>query len=104
MKNNKSIINIIKEHIKLISIALAIGLILGIIIVKITNQHINTSTTHVDESTHQHIDELTNEVWTCSMHPQIRQDKPGKCPICAMDLIPLITASSDGDDVNPNEL
>ena len=23
------------------------------------------------------------------MHPQIRQDKPGKCPICHMDLIPL---------------
>ena len=29
------------------------------------------------------------EVWTCSMHPQIRQPKPGKCPICAMDLIPV---------------
>lgn len=28
------------------------------------------------------------EVWTCSMHPQIRQPKPGKCPICGMDLIP----------------
>jgi Cu(I)/Ag(I) efflux system membrane fusion protein len=21
--------------------------------------------------------------WTCSMHPQIIRDKPGKCPICA---------------------
>jgi len=30
-----------------------------------------------------------NEVWTCSMHPHIRMDKPGKCPICGMDLIPL---------------
>ena len=28
-------------------------------------------------------------LWTCSMHPQIRQDRPGKCPICAMDLIPV---------------
>jgi membrane fusion protein, copper/silver efflux system len=27
--------------------------------------------------------------WTCSMHPQIRQPKPGQCPICFMDLIPL---------------
>lgn len=26
--------------------------------------------------------------FTCSMHPQIRQPNPGKCPICAMDLIP----------------
>ena len=30
-------------------------------------------------------------VWTCSMHPQIRQPKPGKCPICFMDLIPIAT-------------
>lgn len=27
--------------------------------------------------------------WTCSMHPQIRQPEPGKCPLCAMDLIPV---------------
>lgn len=26
--------------------------------------------------------------YTCSMHPQIKQDKPGRCPICGMDLIP----------------
>lgn len=25
--------------------------------------------------------------YTCSMHPQIMQDKPGKCPICGMELI-----------------
>lgn len=29
------------------------------------------------------------QIWTCSMHPQIRQPKPGKCPICFMDLIPV---------------
>lgn len=28
-------------------------------------------------------------VWTCSMHPQVRQDHPGDCPICGMDLIPV---------------
>ncbi len=28
-------------------------------------------------------------IWTCSMHPQIRQPKPGKCPLCLMDLIPV---------------
>lgn len=31
----------------------------------------------------------TPNVWTCAMHPQIKQPKRGKCPICAMDLIPL---------------
>lgn len=26
--------------------------------------------------------------YTCSMHPQVMQDGPGKCPICGMELIP----------------
>lgn len=28
-------------------------------------------------------------MWTCSMHPQVRQPEPGLCPICAMELIPV---------------
>ncbi|MEM6455948.1 MAG: efflux RND transporter periplasmic adaptor subunit, partial [Acidobacteriota bacterium] len=28
-------------------------------------------------------------LWTCSMHPQVIQDAPGPCPICAMDLTPM---------------
>jgi Cu(I)/Ag(I) efflux system membrane fusion protein len=36
------------------------------------------------------------EVWTCSMHPQIRQPNPGLCPICNMDLIPLHIENGDG--------
>ena len=27
------------------------------------------------------------QVWTCSMHPQVRLPKSGKCPICSMPLI-----------------
>ncbi len=27
--------------------------------------------------------------YTCSMHPQVRSDKPGNCPICGMTLIPV---------------
>ncbi len=41
-------------------------------------------------------------VWICSMHPQIQLPKPGKCPICFMDLIPLETGH--GDDVGPRQL
>ncbi len=37
----------------------------------------------------------SNQVWTCSMHPQIRRDKPGDCPICGMDLVP-VTQSEGG--------
>jgi hypothetical protein len=25
--------------------------------------------------------------YTCSMHPEVVQDKPGKCPKCGMDLV-----------------
>ena len=25
--------------------------------------------------------------YTCSMHPQVKSDKPGKCPKCGMELV-----------------
>lgn len=48
---------------------------------------------------HAHAEQV--QTWTCSMHPQIRQGEPGKCPICGMDLIPL---EIDGDDGPMNAL
>ncbi|MFN7170852.1 MAG: efflux RND transporter periplasmic adaptor subunit, partial [Candidatus Omnitrophota bacterium] len=27
--------------------------------------------------------------WTCAMHPEVKQDNPGNCPICGMKLIPV---------------
>jgi len=29
------------------------------------------------------------QLWTCPMHPQVIQDKPGHCPICHMELVPV---------------
>jgi len=49
---------------------------------------------------HLHNTELTEETtWTCSMHPQIRQNEPGDCPICGMDLIPL--EDETDSDIDP---
>lgn len=39
----------------------------------------------------------TTEVWTCSMHPQVRLPNSGKCPICEM---PLIKAESSSGNSN----
>jgi Cu(I)/Ag(I) efflux system membrane fusion protein len=37
-------------------------------------------------------------IWTCAMHPQIRMEQPGKCPICGMELIPLVNSSTTSVD------
>ena len=29
------------------------------------------------------------EYWTCAMHPSVKMKEQGKCPICAMDLVPV---------------
>ncbi len=42
------------------------------------------------------------DFWTCSMHPQIKADKPGLCPLCAMDLIPVF--SGDEVQLGPRQL
>lgn len=41
------------------------------------------------------IDTAPGAIWTCPMHPEVRQDHPGACPICGMALEPeMITADS----------
>jgi Cu+-exporting ATPase len=35
-------------------------------------------------------------VWTCPMHPEIRQDHPGACPICGMALEPAVVSAESG--------
>ncbi len=40
------------------------------------------------------------EYWTCAMHPSVRSDKPGKCPICGMELIP-VEKTAEKKDVPP---
>ena len=35
-------------------------------------------------------------IWTCSMHPNVRQPGQGLCPICEMDLIPVSAEGAGG--------
>ncbi len=44
--------------------------------------------------------------WTCSMHPQIRKEEPGQCPICGMDLIPVSNMEAEtvaADEIQMSE-
>ena len=84
-----------------IALVLIVGGIIGWSIKPSAHQSSTSDNQHT-ESGHQHIGESANQIWTCSMHPQIRMDKPGKCPICGMTLIP----ADDNNQVeaDPNEV
>lgn len=46
-----------------------------------------------------------SEVWTCPMHPQIRKDGPGTCPICGMTLVKVseLNGEEKADDKSADE-
>lgn len=53
--------------------------------------------------THKH-EEAEQQTWTCSMHPQVRKNEPGNCPICGMELIPAKSASNGNGTVDPTAI
>ena len=76
---------LIKRHRITLSIAIpVIAVLLGILIGRSTDSG-PAPAKHVYETAN----EVQDTIWTCSMHPQIRQKEPGQCPICGMDLIPV---------------
>ena len=48
--------------------------------------------------------EHQNEVYTCSMHPEIIRDEPGNCPICGMTLVKKVTDNNSIDDSSIDNL
>jgi rubrerythrin len=49
------------------------------------NQKTETSETEMTET--QINNGEATKTYTCSMHPEVISDKPGKCPKCGMELI-----------------
>lgn len=45
-----------------------------------------TSDTAATASSEEHRHDTLESYYTCSMHPKIKSEKPGKCPICYMNL------------------
>lgn len=79
---------ILNNRILQLSLVLIFGLFLGWLIFKSDNSA---------ESSHNH-EQGEETIYTCSMHPQIRQNEPGKCPLCGMDLIPVTQKSDKGEN------
>lgn len=50
--------------------------------------------THAAEEDHTTHQARQEEYYTCSMHPTVRSDKPGNCPICGMALVKKTAGSA----------
>ncbi|MFA5293249.1 MAG: efflux RND transporter periplasmic adaptor subunit [Phycisphaerae bacterium] len=48
-----------------------------------------SSSKKTETSVSQQTGQAKEQWWTCSMHPQIHQPNPGKCPLCGMNLVPV---------------
>ncbi len=90
LKKNKNM----KKYIIYIGL-LAVGLLLGWFF-------FGNSSNEKMEHNHSKTTKI-NQIWTCSMHPQIMLHEAGDCPICGMNLIPTET-SAEGLKANEFKL
>ncbi|WP_282049044.1 efflux RND transporter periplasmic adaptor subunit [Maribacter aquivivus] len=86
-----------KKNILYLVIAAVLGLLCGYLIFGNDSDSTNAEVSN----DHNHSEVSTNEMWTCSMHPQIMLPEFGNCPICGMDLIP---ADVGGEVLAVNEI
>ena len=89
------------KNILYIAIALIIGLGAGWLIFGNGSSDTMANKDMSDMSDHDHSGESADQMWTCSMHPQIMQPEAGDCPICGMDLIP---AEAGAEGLAANEI
>lgn len=92
-----------KKTLLLLTGVLLTGLFLGWLIFGGSHNHdAHNGHGHDHDHAHSHGEAgngsaaAAETVWTCSMHPAIREEGPGLCPICAMDLTPA--SADDGGD------
>jgi len=87
------------------SLLLAAGILFGALVFsssgnnqqKATQQQTTGNTSHAHDHDSVTAGRQKQTTWTCSMHPQVRQDEPGQCPICGMDLIPAEESEQSQD-------
>lgn len=87
-----------KPKIILIGFAiLIVGILIGLMMGGSSDSTNTTSNSKENKKTKK-------QIFTCSMHPQIRMDKPGDCPICSMPLEPISDQDSSAENMNTLKL
>ena len=77
---------IMKENARLFILVAGVGFILGAVLFGSGGTDRPSTGGH---ASHESV-ATADSTYTCSMHPNIRQQGPGDCPICGMDLIPAV--------------
>jgi Cu(I)/Ag(I) efflux system membrane fusion protein len=90
-------IKTIWKTIIIIVVSVIIGMIIG-------NVFLSGSGSGHEGHDHDVTEKSEPTTYTCSMHPQIRQEEPGLCPICAMDLVPISSMESDDEEIGMDEI
>ena len=57
---------------------------------------------------HKEVKQASSELpagvhYTCTMHPEVKSDKPGNCPKCGMDLVRSDEVEKSGTDTTMHE-
>ena len=50
---------------------------------------------YLSDATRAQPEATPGAIWTCPMHPEVRQEGPGTCPICGMALEPELPSLDD---------
>lgn len=87
------------KRVAKISGLILVGLSLGWLLFGGASDQPQSLDEHIEQA---HTDEEGNIIYTCSMHPSIRENEPGNCPICGMELIPV--TQDDESAESPYEL
>ena len=106
MNNEKTNRNTLREMLPRGRSAIISMIIVAVVAFSLGGLLLSGGGSEPTEAEHAHSAEAESnepQMWTCSMHPQIQLPKPGKCPICFMDLIPVETGNGGGE-LDPNQI
>ena len=96
MFQSKTLRSLLLNHWgKLFVAQLVIVFAAGYFVASIGSDHAKTASIQSDPH-EDHEAAAAPTLWTCSMHPQIQQPKPGKCPLCGMKLVPVTKTAGGG--------